>query len=111
MYKSFKKRSKKTPLPTTPSIENIDVYVEGLGKALLAKQEHEMTELQAMLSQRKISEKSFKKRKLHIERWVEAKRRKIETTKSMLVQGWMQARQIMDTLAQEKLKMAKLLDS
>ena len=60
--------------------------------------------LNNLLKTRRISDRHYKNKKQAIEKWVEAERKQIKSTKNMLLQGWMKANEIIGHLAKDKYK-------
>ena len=63
-----------------------------------------------MLKNRRISDKSYRRKKEVIERWVESENKQIKQTKNMLVQGWMKANEIIGHLGKDRDKVYRKIE-
>jgi hypothetical protein len=57
----------------TNNIKDITTFVEGMDSAVENRVKDELQSIMTMLENRQITEKSFKKKKKFIEKWVESK--------------------------------------
>lgn len=104
-FEEVKIKQEPTPL------KNMQKYVEDMKLALKHRSNQEKLRLKDMLKTRRISDKAYKKEKQIIEKWVEAETKQISNTKSILIQGWMQANEIIGHLEKDKDQVYKRLDS
>jgi hypothetical protein len=86
-------------------------FVVDMKLALKNRSKQEKQKLKDMLKTRRISDKTYKREKQIIEKWVEAETKQITNTKSVLMQGWMQANEIIGHLEKDKDQVYKKIDS
>lgn len=92
-------------------LKNMHKYVQDMKLALKHRSNQEKLKLKNMLKKRRISDKTYKKEKQIIEKWVEAESKQISNTKNILIQGWMQANEIIGHLEKDKDQVYKRIDS
>ena len=96
--------------PNTNTREGIEDFIRGMDEALKERERKELGEIRQGQRRDGLSEKEVKKRRHVLDRWVRDKRRYIQKTKRLLMQGFMQAQQILGNLAEEKMKMSRLIE-
>ena len=70
--------------------------------ALKQRVKDEKSKLKSLLKNKRISDRSYKQKREFIEKWVEAERKQIKSTKNILIQGWMKANEIINHLEKDK---------
>lgn len=90
------------PPPQPGTQEYIKSHIHEMNNALKQKEKDQILEIKSLLRNNEISGKTFKHHKEMIEKWVDAEKQQIRTTKKILLQGWMKANEIMNHLEQDK---------
>lgn len=99
--------------PSPPSkvvVKGLHDYSEEMDAALKHRAHQEKNKLKTLLKNRRISDRSYKRKKQIVEKWVESEALQIQKTQRLLLQGWMKANEIIAHLEKDKSKVNRVIE-
>lgn len=102
-------RSQAKPPQPSSQLSEVQGIVAWMESSLTSRYEEEKSSLLQQFQSKEITQKSYKRKSLILEKWLTSKQNYIKETRRVLIQGRLQAFDIFDSL-NERDKMSSLLD-